>query len=213
MKMIHRLLAATALVAAGLAASSANAEILTFDDVSVSSFQSIPGTYHGYIFNYFAFIGPNFSPSGYRNGVVSGANSACGCASDSGAAYSSISSASLFNLDSGFFTSAWNNNATLSITGLLNGATVYTASSLISVGGPTLLNLGFNGINEVRFAVSGGTSANLAGSGNYFAVDNLSLNAAAVPEPATWGMMILGFGLAGAAIRRRAKISRVTFAV
>ena len=29
-----------------------------------------------------------------------------------------------------------------------------------------------------------------------------------VPEPATWAMMILGFGLVGGAMRRRASISR-----
>lgn len=31
------------------------------------------------------------------------------------------------------------------------------------------------------------------------------INVAAVPEPATWGMMILGFGLVGGALRRRRK--------
>lgn len=37
--------------------------------------------------------------------------------------------------------------------------------------------------------------------------------AAAVPEPASWGLMIAGFGLAGAALRRRAKVrTAVTFA-
>jgi hypothetical protein len=36
-------------------------------------------------------------------------------------------------------------------------------------------------------------------SGNDFGVDNISLTA--VPEPATWGLMILGFGAAGAAVR------------
>ena len=36
-------------------------------------------------------------------------------------------------------------------------------------------------------------------------LDNVSLTAkAAVPEPATWALMIAGFGLAGAALRRRA---------
>ncbi|QQV78393.1 PEP-CTERM sorting domain-containing protein [Sphingomonas aliaeris] len=38
-------------------------------------------------------------------------------------------------------------------------------------------------------------------------------NAAAVPEPATWGMMLAGFGMVGFGMRRRAKPSvRVTYA-
>ena len=46
--------------------------------------------------------------------------------------------------------------------------------------------------------VSGGTTLFLNDSGNPFvAVD------AVVPEPGTWALMIAGFGLAGAAIRRR----------
>ena len=34
----------------------------------------------------------------------------------------------------------------------------------------------------------------------------------AVPEPATWGMMIMGFGVMGAAMRRRRQQVRVTYA-
>lgn len=43
-------------------------------------------------------------------------------------------------------------------------------------------------------------------------VDNISL--AAVPEPATWAMMIMGFGLAGGALRnaKRGQTTRVRFA-
>jgi hypothetical protein len=36
--------------------------------------------------------------------------------------------------------------------------------------------------------------------------------AAAVPEPATWGMMILGFGLVGASMRYRRRATRIRFA-
>lgn len=35
-------------------------------------------------------------------------------------------------------------------------------------------------------------------------IDNVNLDRTAVPEPASWAMMIAGFGLAGAALRRRA---------
>jgi hypothetical protein len=43
-----------------------------------------------------------------------------------------------------------------------------------------------------------------------FAPDNATL-AAAVPEPAAWGMMIGGFGLAGGALRNRRRRTRVAF--
>jgi len=41
----------------------------------------------------------------------------------------------------------------------------------------------------------------LSSSSNSFEVDNFAV--AAVPEPATWAMMIMGFGAAGAILRRR----------
>lgn len=39
--------------------------------------------------------------------------------------------------------------------------------------------------------------------GDAWGIDDVSYNAAAIPEPATWAVMIGGFGLAGAALRRR----------
>ena len=39
--------------------------------------------------------------------------------------------------------------------------------------------------------------------------DNISATQGAVPEPATWGLMIMGFGLAGGALRRRARIANL----
>ncbi len=40
---------------------------------------------------------------------------------------------------------------------------------------------------------------------------NITYNAGAVPEPAAWALMLAGFGLTGAAMRRRAKV-RVSYA-
>jgi hypothetical protein len=39
-------------------------------------------------------------------------------------------------------------------------------------------------------------------------LDGVSMSSA-VPEPATWALLIVGFGLVGAAARRRAEIARV----
>jgi hypothetical protein len=53
------------------------------------------------------------------------------------------------------------------------------------------------------------TDLKLKSGSNSFEIDNLSIRGA-VPEPATWAMMIGGFALAGAAMRRRKAI--VSFA-
>lgn len=43
-----------------------------------------------------------------------------------------------------------------------------------------------------------------------FTLGQVAVPASAVPEPATWAMMLGGFGLLGAATRRRARTTRVT---
>ena len=43
----------------------------------------------------------------------------------------------------------------------------------------------------------------LRSSGNSFELDNLAGSTGAVPEPATWAMMIMGFGAMGAVLRQR----------
>jgi PEP-CTERM motif len=53
-------------------------------------------------------------------------------------------------------------------------------------------------------AFAGTTSADNVGP----IIDNFSLSIAGVPEPATWGMMILGFGFAGGAMRVRKRSLR-----
>lgn len=54
---------------------------------------------------------------------------------------------------------------------------------------------------------------NALANGGSYRVSTASIVAAYVPEPATWAMMIVGFGLAGSAMRRRAKrTTSVTFA-
>lgn len=54
------------------------------------------------------------------------------------------------------------------------------------------------------------TFASATGSAYGPALDNVSISA--VPEPATWGLMIVGFGMMGVAVRRRNVRTSVRFA-
>ena len=54
------------------------------------------------------------------------------------------------------------------------------------------------------------TSVEFTSSSNSFEFDNIATSA--VPEPATWAMMIMGFGLAGSAMRQSRRKSAMTFA-
>ena len=52
------------------------------------------------------------------------------------------------------------------------------------------------------------TAANASFAGNL----SFAAQAAAVPEPATWGLMVLGFGMIGSAARSRKTKTSVKFA-
>jgi len=49
------------------------------------------------------------------------------------------------------------------------------------------------------------TSITLSSSTNSFEIDNLAVGS--VPEPATWGLLLLGFGMVGVGLRTRRKAS------
>lgn len=105
-------------------------------------------------------------------------------------------------------------NAVTSI--LLNGVAIYTASPLPANSTTTPANeFGawkagsgaglLNGANSLSFSVLNQTPNGNTAAANPtgFRLNYISSNVAAVPEPATWAMMIAGFGMIGAATRRR----------
>jgi hypothetical protein len=70
----------------------------------------------------------------------------------------------------------------------------------------------------INYSITGGTGRFLNASGAFTGSGTantstrpsiVSLNFSAVPEPATWAMMLLGFGVVGASMRRRRKITTV----
>ena len=73
--------------------------------------------------------------------------------------------------------------------------------------------VGSNGVLRLEFYegfddVANAADANLSGSLTF----TYEPAASAVPEPATWGMMIAGFGIMGAAMRTRRRSTKVTYA-
>ena len=56
---------------------------------------------------------------------------------------------------------------------------------------------GFPQLRSISFTLTTNPTSILGGSVTIESID------AAVPEPSTWGMMLLGFGAAGLALRRR----------
>jgi hypothetical protein len=73
----------------------------------------------------------------------------------------------------------------------------------VSASGYTTLNLGSSSGNRIANFI-GVSSVTFRGTNNN-QLDNIVVNAntTAAPEPASWAMMVAGFGLVGAAVRRR----------
>lgn len=54
-------------------------------------------------------------------------------------------------------------------------------------------------------------SGTAGGNASYSGTTNFALSAAAVPEPTTWAMMVVGIAAVGMTLRRRSRVSRVAF--
>lgn len=72
-------------------------------------------------------------------------------------------------------------------------------------------NFSYSGVSGAQGITSIAlTNSNLEPSGNDFALDDLSLQGTAVPEPTSWALMIMGFSSLGAALRaNRRRLARV----
>jgi hypothetical protein len=67
----------------------------------------------------------------------------------------------------------------------------------------------FGVVSDVAFRKVLALQASNPGVADLFGIDDISYNAGVIPEPATWAMMIAGFGLVGAAARRR-RVARIS---
>lgn len=189
----------TAMALAG--ASPAAAAIIDFDDLSGSG-DLIENGYAGLGWENVYVLNPDDAPtSGYQKAIVSGTR----------IAYSgydlpaSITGLGAYVFDSGWFTAAFNDGLTITARGFDGDTLVHERSFTVDTKGPSQQVFKWGGISRVTFTAEGGTDQFFDMSGTNFAVDSLGI--AAVPEPATWAMMVLGFAMAGAAIRRRRAVA------
>jgi hypothetical protein len=169
--------------------------LITFDDASEGT---ISNGYAGLNWNNFGVL--NISKTvagGYINGIISTPNIAF---NDNGFP-ASFSSPTPFTLNSAYLTAAWNNGLNVEVQGFLNGKLAYDNTYIVNTTGPILENFNYAGVTSVTFTSSGGTPAGYLGSGEHFAMDNMTITP--TPEPQTWALFVIGFLFVGWVGRKR----------
>ena len=182
-------------VAAALAlgaATSAAATVINFDDLT--GFSAVPTFYEGVHWNSFVHYDTPQNPYNAHSGEtrVFGDYAVYGFF-DNGPITFTVGAGSVFD---GFWAAGAASNLNYEL--YLGGVLQATSATITLTDTPTFLASGFAGsIDEVRI-----NTANGLWVGDDFTFSTLNA-LGAVPEPATWGLMLTGFGLAGTALRRR----------
>jgi hypothetical protein len=201
MKIITKLIAATALAAATPAAfaapivslADASAVTMTGSTKTGGGAQSFgPGiTYAGDQNGYFNYsAGWGFSRNGsWGNTPMIGANSG------SGSFTLTFDQAITGFLADVNWSTGWYADATMAS---FDAAGQMLESILLSEHTMNQVAPGMHG-----FADASGRIKSIRFSNAYIGIRNISVSVAAVPEPATWAMMLVGFGMAGVALRQR----------
>jgi hypothetical protein len=205
---------AVALTLSYACCAPAGAVVLNFDDLETVGLPAIPNGYGGLNWDNFRTLDGLSTGGGYPAATVSANN----VAFNGGGGIATISSSTNFFLTSAYLTAAWYDNLSVQVYGYENGALVYSQLFNPSATAPTLISFNHALINSAVFTSFGGTqhASYTTGGGFHFALDNLAINegasnpgsSGAVPEPASWAMLVAGFGLAGGALRRRRKYTQ-----
>jgi len=202
-------------------AASAAAATINFDDLDGSGNQAVPNGYGGlnwtnfYVFDAFHDLG--LKPSGYDVAWVS-PNNVAFSAFPNERPTETISSDTLFNLNSAYLTSVWRDSLQVQVIGFRSilgiETQVYAQTLTLSATAHTLETFNYVGVDKVEFTPSGGTFHTgpppyQANYGPYFAMDDLNVDLVqlvAVPEPGTWVAAALLLG--AIAFSQRDRLSR-----
>lgn len=159
---------------------SAQAVVLTFDDVSGDNIAAIPDGYGGLNWENFSYANsasnPAYEGAGYQNGTESGNYVGFNRYGDPGR----VKSSSVFDFSSAYLTAAWNDGLSITVEGLTNGTQRYSNTVVLNTKDSTLFDFNYLGIDELRFNSGGGVNAGFKDSrgreGAQFVVDNFTFS-------------------------------------
>jgi len=189
-----------------LGAAAAPATVLTFDDVTTSTYAEIPDGYGGFDWGSFGVVDPvayPAVPSGYYNGIVSPTYVALNPYGTPADLW--VAAPERFDFNGAYLTGAWNDGLSVRVQGYRTGTLVYDETVITGAYAPTWFQFDFLDVDRLLFTSFGGADAGFGiGSGEHFAMDNFTFNeAVAVPEPLTVAGLALGLGALGTYLRRR----------
>jgi hypothetical protein len=175
------------------------ASVLTFDDLGPGS-QYLLSNYDSFQFGtnnsqdtawfYSDNAGGNYQPQSGSTFLATDASLYSGAAYE---ATQSISRATDFVFDGAYFSGV----SAIGYQLFLNGALVFSSNPSAGLTDtPAFVASGYSGAVD---------SVVILGQQGYYALDNFTYHdvVTAVPEPSSWALMILGFGIVGGAMRRR----------
>ena len=221
MTIMRMLLRGTAALLLSGAASAASATVVTLTFEGVGNTASINDFYNGgtdSLGNSGTNYGINFTAAslGLIDSDAGGSGNFANEPSASTIAFFTTGSAATMNVAAGFttgfsfFYSAFSNASVTVYSGLNSTGTVLATLNLATnfsnggcVGDPTGQACHWDAVG-VTFAGTA-MSVDFGGVANQAGFDNITLGSATpnVPEPATWALMIAGFGMVGSAMRRQ----------
>jgi hypothetical protein len=175
-------------------AISAQAAVITFDDLPAAELEAIPNGYNGFTWGdsfltNVSYVHKDTIPgTGFETGVVSGDYAAFNFL-----ATTSIISGEQFDFNGAYLTAAWNDGLNIEVTGFLNNLALFTKTIVVSTQQAQWFDFNFLGINSLSLRAWGGTSTDGTVGNDFFVIDNFTFNEpTSVPESSSLALLLLG---------------------